>query len=214
VDDLKIIKHELQRIISGESNEGKRDFIKTTQAYLRGRKEASGKAKNTEFSRTEEERALIEFGLAHNLIITKEDFGTYITEGAEQKIYFNDGDSFVIKVADAIFYSYWVDYFNNLLLHNYFFPDTAYTLVGFLQKQDKFYCVVQQQFVLNSEPTNIDKVKGYLLENGFAHKKNNDYFHPELGLIIEDLHDENVLTNNGVLFFIDTVFYITDNFYK
>jgi len=29
-----------------------------------------------------------------------------------------------------------------------------------------------------------------------------------LGLIIEDLHDENVLTQNGVLYFIDTVFYI------
>ena len=27
-------------------------------------------------------------------------------------------------------------------------------------------------------------------------------------LIAEDLHDENVLTKDGVLFFIDTVFYI------
>ena len=29
-----------------------------------------------------------------------------------------------------------------------------------------------------------------------------------LGLILEDIHDENVLVNNDVLFFIDTVFYI------
>jgi hypothetical protein len=28
------------------------------------------------------------------------------------------------------------------------------------------------------------------------------------------LHDENVLTQNGVLQFIDTVFYVTEQFYK
>jgi hypothetical protein len=34
-----------------------------------------------------------------------------------------------------------------------------------------------------------------------------------MGIILEDLHDENVLTYNGVLFFIDTVFYLTRQFY-
>ena len=38
--------------------------------------------------------------------------------------------------------------------------------------------------------------------------KNNDYFNPNLGIILEDLHDENVLTANDILYFIDTVFYI------
>jgi hypothetical protein len=31
---------------------------------------------------------------------------------------------------------------------------------------------------------------------------------------LQDLHDENVLTNNGVLYFIDTVFYLTPDFWK
>ena len=44
--------------------------------------------------------------------------------------------------------------------------------------------------------------------NDFTLKKNNDYYSKSLGLIAEDLHDENVLTKDGVLFFIDTVFYI------
>ncbi|OAV72304.1 hypothetical protein Barb6_01240 [Bacteroidales bacterium Barb6] len=44
--------------------------------------------------------------------------------------------------------------------------------------------------------------------NGFNLIQNNDYINPKLGIIIEDLHDENVLTNNGILYFIDTVFYI------
>lgn len=46
--------------------------------------------------------------------------------------------------------------------------------------------------------------------NGFINVRNNDYRNDDLGIIIEDLHDENVLTNNGILYFIDTVFYISD----
>lgn len=36
----------------------------------------------------------------------------------------------------------------------------------------------------------------------------NDYYHPQLKIIIEDLHDENVLKNDNILFFIDTVNYL------
>ncbi|HRC33186.1 MAG TPA: hypothetical protein PK736_07055 [Bacteroidia bacterium] len=35
-----------------------------------------------------------------------------------------------------------------------------------------------------------------------------------LGIILEELHDENVLTENVVLRFIDSVFYLTDNFFE
>lgn len=52
------------------------------------------------------------------------------------------------------------------------------------------------------------------MKNGFQNTRNNDYFNPELGIILEDLHDENVLTLEGNLYFIDTVFYLTEQFYK
>ena len=50
--------------------------------------------------------------------------------------------------------------------------------------------------------------------NGFECIRNNDYRNPQLGIILEDLHDENVLTRDGSLFFIDTVFYIEDSFWN
>jgi hypothetical protein len=53
-----------------------------------------------------------------------------------------------------------------------------------------------------------------MFSNGFSNTKNNDYYNPDIGIILEDLHDENVLTENGVLKFIDTVFYLKDVFYK
>ena len=45
--------------------------------------------------------------------------------------------------------------------------------------------------------------------NGFENTSGNDYFHKELGLIPEDMHDENVIVNSETLFFIDSVFYAT-----
>ena len=48
----------------------------------------------------------------------------------------------------------------------------------------------------------------FMRANGFVNTRRQDYHHPDLGIIIEDLHDENVLSSKGLLYFIDTVFYI------
>lgn len=120
----------------------------------------------------------------------------------------------VIKLNDGIYYETWLDYFNNLLLNNFFFPDTTYKLIGFYKQNEILYAVVEQRFVESDSDTELENVNRFLTSNGFLNKKNNDYFHPTLGIILEDLHDENVLTYQETLFFIDTVFYITEKFYE
>ncbi|MBV4358284.1 hypothetical protein KTO63_14055 [Parasegetibacter sp. MAH-26] len=50
-------------------------------------------------------------------------------------------------------------------------------------------------------------IKKFLAFNGFENTRRNDYFNKELGLILEGMHDENILVNSNTLFFIDTVFY-------
>lgn len=104
------------------------------------------------------------------------------------------------------------DYFYSLLLHNFFFPHLAYELLGF-NMNNTLCAVVKQAFVRSTESTNLDNVKEFLAANGFINKKLNDYYHPGLGIILEDLHDQNVLTEEGVLQFIDTVFFLMPNFY-
>jgi hypothetical protein len=79
--------------------------------------------------------------------------------------------------------------------------------------EEELHAVVKQEFVIVNENTSLEVVKQFLEYNGFLHKRNNDYFNPEIGLIFEDLHDENVLSYDGVLYFIDTVFYLTAEFY-
>jgi hypothetical protein len=85
--------------------------------------------------------------------------------------------------------------------------------MGFHTENDNLFAVVEQPFVEVTSTTNLEHIKGFLLKNGFSNTRNNDYYNQELGLILEDLHDENVLTKDGLLYFIDTVFYLTDEFW-
>ena len=85
--------------------------------------------------------------------------------------------------------------------------------MGFHAENDNLFAVVEQPFVEVTSTTNLEYIKEFLLKNGFSNTRNNDYYNQELGLILEDLHDENVLTKDGLLYFIDTVFYLTDEFW-
>jgi Serine/Threonine/Tyrosine Kinase found in polyvalent proteins len=61
---------------------------------------------------------------------------------------------------------------------------------------------------LYSPTTTSDRM--FMPANGFVNIRNYDYYNSNLGIILEDLHDENVLTQDGILYFIDTVFYVTN----
>lgn len=165
-------------------------------------------------NKSKETTRLIEFAVTNGIMISDIPLEAYISSGAEQKVYIA-GNQNVLKLNDAIYYASWEDYFHNLLLHNYFFADTAYQLMGFHVIEGKLHAVVRQQYVKADVITNLEHVKRFLEANGFVNTKNHDYHHPKLGIIIEDLHDENVLSNAGMLYFIDTVFYISpDEFWS
>ncbi len=208
------VKHELQGIISGNGSVRHGKIIQSITTFLRGKKKTIPDSEKTKLFKVQETQILIEFIETYKLWFVGVDESKYIGEGAEQKIYEFHDPGFVIKLNDGIFYEKWEDYLNNLLIHNYFFPHLAYDLLGFYKPQNELYAVVKQPFVKSTEITNLDNVRDFLSANGFINKKGNDYFHPHLGIILEDLHDENVLTSEGVLQFIDTVFFLTETFFK
>ncbi len=80
--------------------------------------------------------------------------------------------------------------------------------MGFVKQEGIIYALVQQNYITVTSSTDLNKVKEFLESNGFRNIRNNDYENDELGIILEDLHDENVLTQNEMLYFIDTVFYL------
>jgi hypothetical protein len=65
---------------------------------------------------------------------------------------------------------------------------------GFFEDKSVLYAVVEQSFIKATEKTNLNFVERFMNSNGFQKIRNNDYFNQELGIILEDLHDENVLT--------------------
>jgi hypothetical protein len=203
----KSIKYELQNILSGKSGGSYDATIQAVTRHLRTSQRTSPVAEEKHQNKAKEKEKLINFATQNNLFLDTILTENYISEGAEQKVYIKDAQS-VIKLNDAIYYASWEDYFHNLLLHNYFFADTAYHLLGFYILKDALNAVVSQNFIKTDSLTELHQVKVFLNTNGFINTKNNDYYQPELGIILEDLHDENVLTSKGMLYFIDTVFYV------
>lgn len=209
---LNHLKNELHNVLSGKSQIRYGTTIQTIASYLNdGEKTSKTIEVEKHFKRQEKKR--LEDYISKKKLWIEVDLSQYVSEGAEQKVYLKDAEN-VLKLNDAIYYNSWKDYLYNLLLHNYFFPDTAYDLIGFTKDNDVLYAVVQQSYVSITANTDLNQVKAFLILNGFENNRNNDYYNPELGIILEDLHDENVLTRNDVLYFIDTVFYITNAFWQ
>ena len=206
------LKNEIRAIISGKSQVRYGTAIQAAAGYLGNGAPTSPKSQVSKQVREQETQKLVNYITDNNLWLDNIDFSNYVSEGAEQRVFFKGTDR-VIKLNDAIYYGYWKEYFHNLLLHNFFFSDTAYELLGFTKEDDSLFAVVQQDFVSITETTDLNRIKAFLSSNGFSNTRNNDYFNPDLGIILEDLHDENVLTRNSILYFIDTVFYLTDQFW-
>ena len=198
---------EIQRIISRKGKSGDGANIHAAVSYLRAGKKTGVLDKKDKHFKLEETERLRQYVENRHLWLKDIDLNSYISQGAEQKVYLKDGRS-VFKLNDAIYFLSWIDYFVNLLLHNYFFPDTAYKLLGFFEDEKIVYAVVEQQFITATEPTDLKLVEQFMNSNGFYKIRNNDYANDELEIILEDLHDENVLTRNGILYFIDTVFFL------
>lgn len=207
-------KYELQSIISRIGQDSTRNLIEAAAHHLGKSKEASGITQTIQLTKGQEATWLIDWINQSSIWFNQIDESRFIARGAEQRVYLDEDTRYVIKLNDSIFYEHWLNYFQSLLIHNFLFPQTAYKLIGFYIDKTVLHAVVKQPFIEITEPTNPLSVQEFLFANGFQLKKNNDYYHTEAGIVLEDLHDENVLTNKGALFFIDTAFYLMPSFFS
>lgn len=133
---------------------------------------------------------------------------SYLAKGGEAKVYLHEDRRSVIKVNDSVYYATWLEYFNSIVIHNLLFPATAYTVLGFTVIDNALHVVLKQPFIPSDTTADLGAIKELLTYNGFRNTKRQDYFNGEYGLILEDMHDENVILKDETLFFIDTVFYV------
>lgn len=196
-------KNEINDIISGTREVKFGQSIQSAIRLLRKNEATSGVVKRTK--REEQEK----FN-RHKKIISIPDYPKIGDGGIEHLVYRLDG-KFLIKTNNGIFYKLWEDYLINLLIHNYLFPATAYELIGFTEEKGEFKSVVKQRFVEATEPNDMNFVREWFTNNGFMATREGDYFNPELGITIEDIHDQNVITENGIVYLIDTVMFIGEH---
>jgi hypothetical protein len=142
-----------------------------------------------------------------NYLSINNDESRFLTRGGEAQIYFDTDSRSVIKINDAVYYATWLEFFNSLVIHNLLFPKTAYLFLGFTETNEDLQAVLKQPFISSDAPVDLSDVKGLLAANGFKDTKRNDYFNSELGIILEDMHDENIISYSNTLFFIDTVYH-------
>jgi hypothetical protein len=164
------VKHELQSIISGVGNHAATNLISAAAHHLRKSQETSRVSQEPEFTKEKEAEKLISWINQNRLWFTDHDESRFIASGAEQRVYLHQDERYVYKLNDSIFYQFWADYFHSLLIHNYFFPETAYELIGFYQEEKTLYSVVKQPFIEITEITNVESVKEFLDKNGFQLK--------------------------------------------
>lgn len=194
-------------------------------AYICGRSQAtSSNAKGKEpINRKErtlfnlairplEESALTNWACETGLWINESDFekqfaNRKIGQGAEQVVFLNQNGREVIKVNSGNYHGNWLEFFNRLICHSLFFPSTQYDVIGFTQFNDTFSVVIKQPFALLNEGAPREIVEPYLHQYGFIRTKNDDYYNGKLGIILEDLHDENIFLLDGQILFIDPVIY-------
>lgn len=206
------IRKKLQNIIRGTRLEGQEDHCTAIRNLLIESFE-TGPTVKAEF----ENRRIVKKEQAHFLKSHAEKEGLwlsslpsgseYLTHGGESKVYLASDQRHVIKTNDAIYYATWAEYFNSLVIHNLFFPNTTYSILGFIEI-DNSLCVMLQQLFIEGEQVDLEDIKELLTFNGFVNTKRQDYYNEEFGLVLEDMHDENVVAKDDVLFFIDTVFYV------
>jgi len=169
--------------------------------------------------RLDEDEALRAYINSNNLWYEKEfnEENEFIGDNMEQIVYLDPESHSVIKLNSTRFYNSWHEYFNSLLLQNYFFPQTSYELLGFKEVDGLLHSVVKQPFVYGNDSTSLSHIRQFMQFNDFTRVSEfriNDYENKEMGIIIGDLHDDNVFTLDDDLLFIDTVFEVKDKFYE
>jgi hypothetical protein len=210
----------LQNIVHGTGDQEPGDRISTVRRQLL---QSFGPSRTSQedfedkaVRKKGQDQFLRDYAQRHGLWLTNLPAeNSYLTRGGESKVYFSSDGLHVLKLNNARYYATWTEYFNSLILHNVLFPSTAYFLVGFTDNEDvpagePTLSVLLRQPFIEGEQADLAHIQDLLNFNEFKLIKRQDYFNDEFRIRLEDMHDENVISKDGLLFFIDTVFYIME----
>jgi len=124
------------------------------------------------------------------------------TAGTEHQVLFGDKDR-IEKRFTATYNDTWKNYLDRILLHNILFKDSAVKLEGFQEvpeiTQDRngqewspgLYAKISQPYAEGQQVDLIKDLKPYMESLGFVSNGPMNYYHPEYGVHVSDLHPGN-----------------------
>lgn len=175
-------------------------------ADLVGReKEAAGNVEPTEGYKGRQIERLKEFATIHNLWI---DFNVlslvYLNKGGENEV-FTGNEDFVVKLNN---FDYAGDdltnFFIRIEVHNLFFSNIPYEMIGFAyNSQNEFCAVLVQPYVRAKREATESEIQHYMESLGFIMDYPDEYHNEQYEIF--DAVPNNVLYGiDGQLYFIDT----------
>ena len=127
--------------------------------------------------------------------------------GQECDVYYDESSGRYHKRNNTVAYEDWIQFFESIRIHNFLFIDTSYSLMGFMEVERQLHAVLSQRAVNSTRGATRSEVENYMSKFDFWHV-GDDHYESE-SVLIQDLHDENVLVgDDGLLYFIDTCIYI------
>ena len=139
-------------------------------------------------------------------------FGDFFDRGSENEVYLSAHGTEIIKLND---FRYSDDnltpVFERIKAHNRYFPDCAYTMLGFAENREGHVCaVLEQPFIAEARLATTQEIHDEFIRLGFHAEDEGGYFTNELHDVF-DAVDGNVLVDDeGHLFFIDTIIFKSD----
>lgn len=128
-------------------------------------------------------------------------------EGGEHQVYQAGG--WFYKRNNMAYHSGYLEYLHRVVLHNYLFAETAICFEGLMWYDDLLQPVISQKALAGVRGATRDEVEHEMLLRGFVRRFADNYYNPTLNVLVEDLHDENVLVDaDGDLLIFDPVIHI------
>jgi hypothetical protein len=121
-----------------------------------------------------------------------------------------DGNRFM-KRTQGLLHANWREYLQRLEMSNQLFPAVPFRLEGFGNDTEGHFCTYVSQPAVYPVTSGVrpQEVHLFMTALGFSRVRVWDYLHPKLGVLVEDLHDQNVLFGpEGHIYVIDPIIYM------
>jgi len=214
-NEVNPTQNEINTISPGTEQKNSGSQQEDAESITRGVQEASptteGSQRSAREIKKEQDQQLEAYSKKTGSFIEnpKETFGEKIDGGTEQDVYLNKEGDKVIKVNGLSNHSSWSEFWDRLNLQKELFPDEAYKLVGFTKSGGRLSAVSEQPYIKGTPVSRKELIED-LAKRGFfqihpdGSLGENQFYNPELGVRISDVHGENVIKDeDGNIRYID-----------